>query len=153
MKNEAVLFYCSVSLRVPHHQGWIHGRYSQAKSIETLKSPGVSTACNGLKGDAQLNDTVCGKDGIHRLVNLCKVSCWICRGRSIALQIAQGLHFLHSRRIVHMDLKSANILLSREGGDHAKIADVGLARSLNNQCALNPSPCLRAKPHLWGFCS
>ena len=59
------------------------------------------------------------------------------RGHRIALRIAQGLYFLHSRRIVHMDLKSSNILLSREGGDRAKIADVGLARPLNNQCAAN----------------
>lgn len=62
------------------------------------------------------------------------------RGRTIALRIAQGLHFLHSRRIVHLDLKSPNVLLSREGGEHAKIADVGLARSLNSQCTLNPQP-------------
>jgi serine/threonine protein kinase len=31
----------------------------------------------------------------------------------IAIDIAKGLVFLHSRRIVHLDLKSPNILLSR----------------------------------------
>ena len=55
----------------------------------------------------------------------------------MALCAAQGLHFLHSHRIVHLDLKSANILLSRDGSV-AKLADVGLARTLNNQCV--PSP-------------
>lgn len=34
----------------------------------------------------------------------------------IALDIAKGLVFLHSRRIVHLDLKSPNILLSRWAG-------------------------------------
>jgi hypothetical protein len=31
----------------------------------------------------------------------------------IALDVARGLVFLHSRRVVHFDLKSPNILLAR----------------------------------------
>lgn len=46
----------------------------------------------------------------------------------MALDIARGMHFLHTRRIVHMDLKSPNILLGKDLT--AKIADVGLARSV-----------------------
>jgi serine/threonine protein kinase len=42
------------------------------------------------------------------------------------MDIARGLHFLHSNGVLHLDLKSANILLSRH--NHAKIADVGMAR-------------------------
>ena len=41
------------------------------------------------------------------------------------------MHFLHSRRIVHMDLKSPNILLGETGV--AKIADVGLARVMGSE--------------------
>ena len=52
-------------------------------------------------------------------------------GRRIALDTARGLHFLHSRKIVHFDLKSANILLSRDFT--AKIADVGLAKIMQQQ--------------------
>jgi serine/threonine protein kinase len=48
------------------------------------------------------------------------------RGARIALDIATGIHFLHSQRIVHMDIKSPNVLLSRHGV--AKLADVGLAK-------------------------
>lgn len=51
---------------------------------------------------------------------------WRSCGRNIALDIARGLVFLHARNVVHFDLKSNNILLSREGT--AKISDVGLAR-------------------------
>jgi serine/threonine protein kinase len=53
---------------------------------------------------------------------------WYRRGRKIALDVAKGLVFLHSRRIVHFDLKSPNILLARDGT--AKIADVGMAKFL-----------------------
>ena len=28
-----------------------------------------------------------------------------CRGRKIAVDVARGLHFLHSNKIVHLDLK------------------------------------------------
>jgi len=45
--------------------------------------------------------------------------------------VARGLHFLHSRKIVHFDLKSANILLARD--NTAKIADVGLAKIMHRQ--------------------
>ncbi|KAK9809320.1 hypothetical protein WJX73_004419 [Symbiochloris irregularis] len=53
---------------------------------------------------------------------------WHAHGRSIALDVAHGLEFLHSNNIVHFDLKSANILLNRH--HRAQIADVGLAKTL-----------------------
>lgn len=46
----------------------------------------------------------------------------------MALHIARGLHHMHSRKVMHLDLKSANILLARDGT--AKVADVGLAKIL-----------------------
>lgn len=45
---------------------------------------------------------------------------------TIAQEMAKGLAYLHSRDILHRDLKSLNILLDAEG--HAKIADFGLAK-------------------------
>ncbi|KAK9821630.1 hypothetical protein WJX74_001672 [Apatococcus lobatus] len=53
---------------------------------------------------------------------------WYGRGREVAIDVAKGLHHLHSRNLVHLDLKSSNILL-RQGV--AKIADVGFAKILS----------------------
>jgi serine/threonine protein kinase len=47
---------------------------------------------------------------------------------AIAADIARGLAYLHDRRIVHLDVKSANVLLDATWT--AKLGDVGLSRSL-----------------------
>ncbi|CAM6041027.1 unnamed protein product [Sphagnum compactum] len=61
----------------------------------------------------------------------------------LMLQVARGLKYLHSRRIVHRDLKSANILVasltaapeleySSEPCLNAKLADFGLSKTKNS---------------------
>lgn len=45
---------------------------------------------------------------------------WYRHGHDIAIDIAQALHFLHSRSIIHFDCKSPNILLSAD--NKAKLA-------------------------------
>ncbi|PSC71778.1 serine threonine-kinase [Micractinium conductrix] len=60
-----------------------------------------------------------------------RIFAWYKRGRRLLFDVAKGLHYLHQRRIVHLDLKSANILLSRHGT--AKICDIGMARVLGNK--------------------
>ena len=54
---------------------------------------------------------------------------WDKLGRKVALDVALGINYLHTRRppLLHRDLKSPNVLLSEEGV--AKIADVGMVRS------------------------
>jgi tetratricopeptide (TPR) repeat protein/tRNA A-37 threonylcarbamoyl transferase component Bud32 len=47
----------------------------------------------------------------------------------IAVQMAEGLTFLHAQKIVHRDVKSMNILL--DAGANAKICDFGLAQQMN----------------------
>lgn len=53
----------------------------------------------------------------------------VCRGKRIAVDIAEGLAYLHANSVLHLDLKSPNILLMSDYT--AKIADVGLARVLS----------------------
>ena len=50
--------------------------------------------------------------------------------KSIMMQILHGVKYLHEKKIMHRDLKSANILLNNQG--EVKIADFGLARQLSN---------------------
>jgi NIMA (never in mitosis gene a)-related kinase 1/4/5 len=47
---------------------------------------------------------------------------------SIIIQIMIGLCHLHDQRILHRDLKTANVLL--QSGDKVKIGDLGVARVL-----------------------
>lgn len=47
---------------------------------------------------------------------------------SIALQILQGIRYLHSRKIQHLDLKPQNILVS-ESHNIVKIADFGISKA------------------------
>ena len=49
----------------------------------------------------------------------------------ILLQIARGLNYIHSRQIIHFDIKPDNIFLLKENGDYlVKIMDFGLASLL-----------------------
>eukprot|EP01118_Nematostelium_gracile_P007817 TRINITY_DN2567_c0_g2_i7.p1 TRINITY_DN2567_c0_g2~~TRINITY_DN2567_c0_g2_i7.p1 ORF type:complete len:366 (-),score=84.12 TRINITY_DN2567_c0_g2_i7:93-1190(-) len=53
---------------------------------------------------------------------------------NITTQIAKGLAYLHSKNIIHKDIKSRNILLDRNGVP--KIADYGLSNLKNSTLSL-----------------
>ncbi|KAK9829556.1 hypothetical protein WJX72_006471 [[Myrmecia] bisecta] len=61
---------------------------------------------------------------------------WYQKGQLIALDIARAMHFLHSNKVMHSDLKTGNILLTKDYSC-AKIGDVGLARIMDSQYMTN----------------
>ncbi|GMI34661.1 hypothetical protein TeGR_g4500, partial [Tetraparma gracilis] len=50
--------------------------------------------------------------------------------RSIAKQLVQALHYLHSNRIIHRDMKPQNILIGATGT--VKLCDFGFARAMSS---------------------
>ena len=50
------------------------------------------------------------------------------RVQELAADLVAALHYLHSNRILHRDIKPQNILLNAEG--RAKLCDFGFARNL-----------------------
>ncbi|EIN08306.1 kinase-like protein, partial [Punctularia strigosozonata HHB-11173 SS5] len=79
------------------------------------------------------------------LAKLCMVSPWMENGNlksfigthknpdtklRLALEIAEGVEYLHSRNVVHGDLRGCNVLIDADG--HAKITDFGLSIMISN---------------------
>lgn len=49
--------------------------------------------------------------------------------KKVMQQLLEGLYFIHSNKILHRDMKAANILITKEGV--LKLADFGLARAIS----------------------
>ena len=58
------------------------------------------------------------------------------RVRGWVLQIASALAYIHSERVIHRDLKTANIFLTGRDGELAKLGDFGISRLMSSQTVL-----------------
>ena len=55
--------------------------------------------------------------------------------KKVMQQLLNGLYYIHSNKILHRDMKSANVLLTKNGV--LKLADFGLARAFSNKTQNN----------------
>lgn len=115
----------------------------------------------------------CNKGDLQRLIkkakqrgvtSLLEAVVW-----NISLQILLGLEYLHSKKVLHRDLKSANVFLSKDASQKyfsVKIGDLGVAKLLDTSTAfaktivgtpyyLSPELCsdqpYRDKSDVWAF--
>jgi serine/threonine protein kinase len=107
-------------------------RFAQeARVMQQLSHPHIvqliahGTSVSGLP--CLVMEFVTGKDVSDRIQVAGKLSppeaLTICR------QVAEALHYAHSRGVIHRDIKPSNLLLTKEG--KVKVADFGLARPEN----------------------
>jgi serine/threonine protein kinase len=66
-------------------------------------------------------------DGVIKVHRVKRVPIGHNKIKKWTIEILEGLDFLHSKKVVHFDIKPANILL--EQLDRVKIGDLGLARN------------------------
>ena len=67
-----------------------------------------------------------GKGSLDDLLHRERMQLNVGQCLSIALDVALGMQYLHTRKVLHRDLKSQNVLI--DGGLQARIADFGLAK-------------------------
>lgn len=61
----------------------------------------------------------------------------------VTKEVCKGLHFAHSRNILHRDIKSANIMITKAG--YVKIMDFGLAKIIHD--AMSAHTVIGGTPH------
>ena len=64
--------------------------------------------------------------------------------RTWLADVAGALDFIHAQRVIHRDVKPANILFDGDGRAH--VSDFGISKSLTGENSLTPSECMVGTP-------
>jgi serine/threonine-protein kinase len=121
-----------VALKVPHHQQDEQGLLQEPRIMAGLKHPNIVELITVERKDDTFFMVMEFIDGesldklIRRERSLAPV-----RALEIAMDVASAIGFSHSHKIIHRDLRPANILLTAAG--LAKVTDFGTSRLLVTQ--------------------
>lgn len=126
------LLHRKVALKVPHHQSDEAGLLQEPRIMAGLKHPNIVELITVEKKDDTFFMVMEHIDGesLDKLIRR-ERALPAPRALEIAVDVCQGIVFAHSQKILHRDLRPANILLTREGT--AKVTDFGTSRVLHTQ--------------------
>ena len=100
----------------------------EARAAAALDHPSICTVHDVGEADGQVYFVMAFVDG-KTLAGLIRAGeLGAVRAVNLAIQIGEGLQEAHDKKIVHGDIKSANIMVTQKG--RAKILDFGIAKDL-----------------------
>jgi serine/threonine protein kinase len=117
---------------------------NEVKLLSSLDSPFVVRYYDSFIDSDSLHIVMeyCNRGDLQSLVKKAKSRHVKCLKEDVTwdlgLQILLGLHYLHKRKILHRDLKSANVFLMKESSQQyfaVKIGDLGVAKLLDTSTA------------------
>jgi serine/threonine-protein kinase len=124
-RNVAIKVIGKRLLQDPHARKWL---LREARTASALNHPNICTVHD--VGETEVGAYIVMEHldgrGLHELIPAKGLPA--ARARAYGIQIADGLVHAHERGVVHRDLKSSNVVITREG--RAKILDFGLARRM-----------------------
>ena len=98
----------------------------EAQAAASLNHPNITTIHSIEESDSEVFIVMEYIDGIESKGKIKSGSISINEAVDIAIQIADGLEAAHKKGIVHRDIKSGNVMITKDG--KAKIMDFGLAK-------------------------
>jgi serine/threonine protein kinase/tetratricopeptide (TPR) repeat protein len=98
----------------------------EAQAAASLNHPNITTIHSIEESDSEVFIVMEYIDGIELKGKIKSGSISINEAVDIAIQIADGLEAAHKKGIVHRDIKSGNVMITKDG--KAKIMDFGLAK-------------------------
>ena len=81
------------------------------------------------------------------LLSNCNVKFSLGEIKKVVQQLLNGLYFIHSNKIIHRDMKAANVLITKQGV--LKLADFGLSRAISISKSGQPNRYTNRVVTLW----